>query len=174
MEVSAQEEKEIKKALFEENVKLAAIKWSGSFHKSANEILAGPAGYKDHFSNKKVSSLQFLTEDRVKKSANMAHRILKSYKSALLKSLVREFVSLTKEKNALQQKLKIEQSRPWWAKSNRLLSAMRIELHELQSNLSMLNGIEYIVHTVLPEESTEPTIVRAEPIELKRKPANKV
>lgn len=139
-----------------EKIALATNKWSEKFHGKMYGILA-PKGFKKS-GEYKVSLLGFLTEERVKKTANLAHEVLKSYKRALLESILKEYVSLVAERDHVTERLNLELSRSWVFRDKRIIRAYREQLLDISNQLKWMNGIEAAVHTVQPMQDLDDEI----------------
>ena len=141
---------ELKETEVQDRFHEALVAWSGRYHDTLIGILA-PKGFKSNGEHQ-VTTLAFLTEERIKKAANLSHNVLKEFKKSLLTTMAKEYLSIVRERDDITKRLNEEKARKWWSQDKRLIMAWTLELTECNFQLKAFNGIESMVHSVKPKE----------------------
>lgn len=118
--------------------------WSSLFHKVVDEILA-PRGYEDHHTGKRVAKLEYLTEDRIKKVANVSKRVLDHFRKRLETDIVTSMHNIVYENENTLKELEAEKNK-WWFKRD---DAKIMELEHLHFvNSIMLKALPEFIKSV--------------------------
>lgn len=131
--------------------RIAAARWNEQFHNRITELLA-PRGFKSHYSGDRVACLEFLTERRIKKVANVGNTILNEYRVTLHAHLNKTLADAQVEHDALVTNLQQQSNRNAWQrfKNRRTILYTEQRLQVLVNRIYSLKLLNDLIPTVKP------------------------